>query len=430
MIDPRFCPKCSSPILPGETTCSGCGAPLPGKSEGEAGPEASAATETAAPEAKRKRWRARKAAPSEAAPAQSSTEAVAEQAAAPAFPPVAPAFPPVAPAFPPAAAPTDLRVAAGLRPAPADEPRVRNPIAPPVHMPANWHLDLQSMSERPAAPEPPEPEPIDDATGHIPGGYLAPSATYRGSGWAPLGRDEERSDGRPMGSSMGASIGAVPISPANTGSPLPTTPQEPGPLPPPAPSAPAMFAPSAPAIAAPPIPQPGVAPSPPAPKAIPRAAQPARKESATELVAFGFVAAGGVVGFVSLFLPWAGSSGVGIGTVASAGSLPQPNQWAWGMPAAIPLVLLTGLTLGAAVGSDRAQQRFPSLAFVMGRVTDVILPMLLGGLYLGVGLLYVTLPPQFGFGTGILVLIVAAFLLLAGSIVSLFFPPGNDATAG
>jgi hypothetical protein len=99
------------------------------------------------------------------------------------------------------------------------------------------------------------------------------------------------------------------------------------------------------------------------------------------------------------------------------------------MPAAIPLLLLTGLVLGAAAGSDRAQQRRPSLAFVIGRVTDVILPMLLGGLYLGVGLLYVTLPPQFGFGTGILVLIVAAFLLLAGSIVSLFFPTGDDAAA-
>jgi hypothetical protein len=297
-------------------------------------------------------------------------------------------------------------------------------------MPANWHLDLQSMTERPATPEPPEPEPAGDATGHIPGGYLAPSAIYRGSGWAPLGRDEAPSKDRLTGSSMGTSIGAVPLSPAGVGSSPPTTPQEFGPLPLPAPSGPAMFAPSGPAIAASPTPQPGVAPSTPSRTAIPTAAQPARKESATELVAFGFVAAGGVVGFASLFLPWAGSSGVGIGTVASAGSLPQPNQWAWGMPAAIPLLLLTGLTLGAAAGSDRAQQRLPSLAFVMGRVTDVIMPMLLGGLYLGVGLLYVTLPPQFGFGTGVLVLIVAAFLLLAGSIVSLFFPPGNDATAG
>ena len=60
-----------------------------------------------------------------------------------------------------------------------------------------------------------------------------------------------------------------------------------------------------------------------------------------------------------------------------AGSPPPPNQWAWGMPAAIPLFLLTALVLGAAAGSDRAQQRLPALASVIARVTDVILPMLL-----------------------------------------------------
>jgi hypothetical protein len=291
-------------------------------------------------------------------------------------------------------------------------------------MPANWHLDLQSMAERPATPEPPEPEPTDDATGHIPGGYLAPSAIYRGSGWTPLGRDKAPSSDQPTGASMGVSIGAVPTTSAELGSPLATAPQELEPIP-----APAMIAPSAPSIVTTPIPQPGAAFSAPQQRAVSSAAQPARKESATELVAFGLVAAGGVVGFASLFLPWAGSSGIGIGTVASAGSLPQSSQWAWGMPAAVPLLLLTGLILGAAAGSDRAQQRLPKLAFVIGRVTDVILPMLLGGLYLGVGLLYVTLPPQFGFGTGILVLIGAAFLLLAGSIVALFFPPGNDTVA-
>jgi hypothetical protein len=305
-------------------------------------------------------------------------------------------------------------------------------------MPANWHLDLQSMAERPASPERPLPEPAGEGAGHIPGGYLAPSATYRGSGWASPGRDRAFSSDQPTGPSMGVSVGAVPISPADVGSPVAMAPQEPGPAPamtPPAapamiaPSAPVMIAP-APAMVAPPIPQPVPARAGPQRTAIPTAAQPARKETAQELVAFGFVAAGGVVGFASLFLPWAGSSGIGIGTVASGASLPQPNQWAWGMPAAIPLLLLTGLILGAAAGSDRAQQRLPSLAFVIGRVTDVILPMLLGGVYLGVGLLYVTLPPQFGFGTGIPVLMVAACLLLSGSIVALFFPPGSDAVSG
>jgi hypothetical protein len=434
VIDPRFCPKCSSPVLPGETSCSGCGAPLPGRSEGEAGSDAPVVPEAAAPESKRKRWRVRKPAARETAPVQASTEAVAEPAAAPDGLPIDPRAAPTA--DPRLAAPGQMMSASAVF-GPSGEPRPRNPIAPPVHMPANWHLDLQSMVERPAAPEPPIPEPTGDATGHIPGGYLAPSATYRGSGWAPLGRDRAVSSDQPTGPSMGVSIGAVPISSADIGSPLATAPRGPGPLAAMIAPAPAMIAPaaamialSAPAIVAPPIPQPGVATAAPQRTAIPTAAQPARKESAPELVAFGFVAAGGVVGFASLFLPWAGSAGIGIGTVASAGSLPQPNQWAWGMPAAIPLLLLTGLVLGAAAGSDRAQQRLPSLAFVIGRVTDVILPMLLGGLYLGVGLLYVTLPPQFGFGTGIIALIAAGCLLLAGSIVALFFPPGNDSVAG
>jgi hypothetical protein len=356
----------------------------------------------------------------ETAPVQASTDAVAEPAAAPDGLPIDPRAAPTA--DPRLAAPGQMMSASAVF-GPSGEPRPRNPIAPPVHMPANWHLDLESMVERPAAPEPPTPEPTGDATGHIPGGYLAPSATYRGSGWASPGRDRALSSDQPTGPSMGVSIGAVPISSADIGSPVAMAPQEPGP-------AQAMIAPSAPAVIAPPIPQPGPARAAPQRTAIPTKTQPARKETAQELVAFGFVAAGGVVGFASLFLPWAGSSGIGIGTVASGGSLPQPNQWAWGMPAAIPLLLLTGLILGAAAGSDRAQQRLPSLASVIGRVTDVILPMLLGGLYLGVGLLYVTLPPQFGFGTGILVLIVAACLLLVGSIAALFFPPGNDAVSG
>ncbi|MGZ6314580.1 MAG: hypothetical protein ACXWNI_03025, partial [Candidatus Limnocylindrales bacterium] len=179
-----------------------------------------------------------------------------------------------------------------------------------------------------------------------------------------------------------------------------------------------------------PEPAPALAPSVTERPAASTAAPSARKESAQELVAFGLVAAGGVVGFASLFLPWAGSTGIGIGTVASAGAPPQSNQWAWGMPAAIPLLVLTGLLLGAAAGSDRAQQQLPTLASAIARVTDVILPMILAGLYFGVGLLYVTLPPQFGFGTGIVVLIGAGCLLLAGSIVALFLPPEGDKTPG
>jgi hypothetical protein len=220
---------------------------------------------------------------------------------------------------------------------------------------------------------------------------------------------------------MGMSIGATPVTPAGIGSPIEPAPGTPWP-------APAPIAPPVPEFVTPPIQQSRESLSAAASAATPAATVSTRKESVQELVAFGLVAAGGVVGFASFFLPWAGSTGIGIGTVAMAGSPPQANQWAWGMPAAIPLFLLTGLILGAAAGSDRAQQRLPELAPVIGRVTDVMLPMLLSGLYFGVGLLYLTLP--YGFGTGIFILIAGACLLLAGSIVALFGPPKDNSIAG
>ncbi|MGA3057442.1 MAG: hypothetical protein ABSE70_05310 [Candidatus Limnocylindrales bacterium] len=288
-------------------------------------------------------------------------------------------------------------------------------------MPGSWELDLGPLARETTVPQAPDPRPADDAAGHVPGGYLPPSATYRGSGWASPERGQAGPGSRSPGSRMSVSIGAVPVTPADIGSPLEPAPGTPWP-------APAPIAPPAPELVTPPTQQLHESPSAQAPAETPAATVSARKETVRELVAFGLVAAGGVVGFASFFLPWAGSTGIGIGTVAMAGSPPQPNQWAWGMPAAVPLFLLTGLILGAAAGSDRAQQRLPELAPAIGRVTDVMLPMLLGGLYFGVGLLYWTLP--YGFGTGIFVLIVGACLLLAGSIVALFFPPEDDSIAG
>lgn len=152
----------------------------------------------------------------------------------------------------------------------------------------------------------------------------------------------------------------------------------------------------------------------------------AGKESVPELVAFGLVAAGAAVGIASLFLPWANGNGIGIGNYAI--SSPPPNQWGWGMPASLPLLLLSGLMLGAITGKDRAQARFPNLALAIGRVVDVILALLLGGVYLGVFLLYVTLPS--GYGIGVAVLLLGGGLLIAGGVASLFFPaevkPGAD----
>jgi hypothetical protein len=392
VVDSTFCPRCSAPSVPGESSCANCGMPLSGATVGEAQP---------------------------GVPRQTLTEAVDQQGTEPDAPPVGlrgavTADPRLAKLGLGVTAPASVDQSGGSRP--------HDPVAPPVHMPGNWQLDLRSMAERPAALEPlepePEPEPDGGATGHIPGGYLAPSATYRGSGSPPPLRDQAPPSDRSAGPSLGASIGAVPIPPAGTVSPLGAASQVLAP-------APAILASPVQATAVASTPKPSGLPAPERPVTS-TATQPARKESAQELVAFGLVAAGGVVGFASLFLPWAGSTGIGIGTVASAGAPPQSNQWAWGMPAAIPLLVLTALLLGAAAGSDRAQQQLPALASVIARVTDVILPMVLAGLYFGVGLLYVTLPPQFGFGTGIIVLIGGGCLLLAGSIVGLFLTPGDD----
>ena len=144
----------------------------------------------------------------------------------------------------------------------------------------------------------------------------------------------------------------------------------------------------------------------------------AGKESTQELVAFGLVAAGTVVGIASLILPWAASNGIGIGTT---GSSPPPNGSGWLMPASMPLFLLSGLVLGAASGSDRAKERLPNLAAIIGRVTDSIMPMVLGGLYVGVFLLYLTLP--WGCGMGAFALLFGGVLLLAGATVTLFSSP-------
>jgi hypothetical protein len=162
------------------------------------------------------------------------------------------------------------------------------------------------------------------------------------------------------------------------------------------------------------------------PEATPAAATP--KESVQELVTFALVAAGVSIGIASLFLPWAGVTGIGIGTEMVAGSPPPPNQWGWGMPAGLPLFLLSLLVLVGAAGSDRIQARFPNLALVVSRVTDLILPIILGGLYLGVVLMYMTVPASYGPGLylGQFALLLGAGLLIAGAVVTVFFPPEKD----
>jgi hypothetical protein len=146
---------------------------------------------------------------------------------------------------------------------------------------------------------------------------------------------------------------------------------------------------------------------------------PKRKESVQELVAFGLIAAGTVIGIASLFLPWGnGNDGAGIGLDLSRA---KAGEWGLSMWVALPLILLSALTLGAAYGSDRAKARLPNLASVIGQATDMIIPMILGGLYLGVVLMSATYP--WGFGFGVLVMLIAAGLLIGGAVTTIFFPP-------
>jgi len=155
---------------------------------------------------------------------------------------------------------------------------------------------------------------------------------------------------------------------------------------------------------------------------------PVHKESIPELVAFGLVAAGAFIGIAGLFLPWSGVTGIGIGTMSVAGSPPPPNQWGWAMPASLLLFVLSALVLAAAAASDRGQERLPQLAFIIRRVTDLVLPMILGGLYLGVVLMYLTVPADYGPGlyVGQYALTLGAGLLIAGSVVTAFLPPRMD----
>jgi hypothetical protein len=275
----------------------------------------------------------------------------------------------------------------------------------------------------------PEAEPMREPSGRIPGSYVPPAEGFADSPWTL--RPSSTSSARQAGSSLSVSVGAIPVSSLSAGKAATdgtaaSAIAAGSASPPPAPAAPI------PATAPLPAPTPLAAPTPlhlaagpSAPITVPPAgtasvqagSTPARKESTQALVAFGLVAAGAVIGIASLFLPWASVNGIGVGTT---GSTPPPNQWGWGMPAGLLVFLLSGLVLGAVSGNDRAQERLPKLAPVIVKVSDLIMPMILGGIYLGVALLYLTLP--WGCGSGILALVVGAVLLIAGAIVTLFFP--------
>ena len=134
---------------------------------------------------------------------------------------------------------------------------------------------------------------------------------------------------------------------------------------------------------------------------------------------------GGALALISFFLPWAPDNGIAIG---ATGNQPRPGAWAFDTPAGWPLFFITLLLLVSVAAGDRAQQLMPGLASTIRRLTWIVAPMALGSGLLGVALLYLTLP--WGYGGGLVTLTVGAGLLIAGSIVALFFPSTPPSESG
>jgi hypothetical protein len=140
----------------------------------------------------------------------------------------------------------------------------------------------------------------------------------------------------------------------------------------------------------------------------------------SQLVAAGLVVLGGAMGTVSFFLPWAGPDGMAIGAM---GSNPTHNAWAFDTPAGWPLFIITVLLVASVLVSDQLEDLMPGLAATVRRLTEVVSPMLLGGVYAGVAVVNWTLP--WASGSGISMLALASGLLIAGSITGLFYPAGQ-----
>ena len=137
-----------------------------------------------------------------------------------------------------------------------------------------------------------------------------------------------------------------------------------------------------------------------------------------ELAAICLVGLGGALALISFFLPWANSIGMGVGTMDAN---PRPGAWGFDTPAGWPIFFITALLLATMAGSDKAQEVMPDLAATIRRLTWIVVPMTLGGGLMGVALMYLTLP--YGCGGGLVAMALGACLLIAGSIVGLFFPP-------
>lgn len=397
MAEAMVCGNCSSPVEPGYAFCAECGAALtaaaPVVPQPADGPDA--------------QWQSVRAAASRAAASAAAAGAAAREAAArataermAAMPEVAAEPPFDAGAMPLGVTPRAAAFAAALGAAQADtsdasgEPPVRTAYLEP----SARHDTLRAIgSARPAdvaawtpAPEPaeerlPEPEPV------------------------------ARLSGVPVSSVLPPAMPLPPLPEPNADSPIPAYITLP-----PMPSAPAVELPPPPMPAAPVAAATATPAAEPATwqlwlrnKAAAIAAQPR-----TETVAAFLTAGGGAVAVLSFFMPWAG--GVGIGETSAT----PDNATFWELPAAGPVFLVTVVALALIAASDAFEKLLPEFAWTIRRATEVVLPILLGGLYFGIAIMYITMP--WGYGSGIAVLLLGAILLTASAVVGLFYPaPGT-----
>jgi hypothetical protein len=254
--------------------------------------------------------------------------------------------------------------------------------------------DSLAAADVPAVPEPEFPATIGAIA---PDRFLAPSATNRTLGSIGAGRP--------------TSTVAAPVPPVQTAAEAVAT----------VPSGPVLLSAAAaattpPAPVAPPLPVAPVTTS----ERIKATLASVAAEPKTELAATGLTALGGAFALVSFALPWAAENGLGVGTIDLN---PRAGAWAFDTPAGWPLFLISALLLASLLASDKLEELMPGLAPTIRRLTETTVPMLLGGFLLGVSFLYLTLP--WGCGDGLVLLAAGALLLIAGSIVGLFFPAGE-----
>jgi hypothetical protein len=262
---------------------------------------------------------------------------------------------------------------------------------------AAGEIDDEVDADRGAGPT---PEPVADRGAQGSHRYLAPSATNRTL--------DTIGAGRPAGALAG------PTRPAAGAASV----ASPAPVPAPAPSGVALSGRSGSFVA-------GTMPvSPVAPTTtwgrMKRALASIAAEPKSELVATGLTALGGAIALVAFALPWTADNGLGVGTVDIH---PRPGAWAFDTAAGWPLFFIAAILLASILASGTLEELMPALAPTIRRLTEVVVPMLLGGILLGVGMLYLMLP--WGYGGGIGPLMLGAALLITGSIVGLFFPAGE-----